>query len=57
MEGAVDREMQARNAEQAAIVALPFDEVTIRQKSAEFAAVRPTSPSPAPVRGENCCRS
>jgi len=36
----LDREMQARNAEQAAIMALPFDEVTIRQKSAELAAVQ-----------------
>jgi periplasmic protein CpxP/Spy len=36
----LDHETQARTAEQAAIVALPFDEVTIRQKSAELAAVQ-----------------
>jgi Spy/CpxP family protein refolding chaperone len=36
----LDREVAARNAEQAAITATQFDEVTIRQKSAELAAVQ-----------------
>ncbi len=36
----LDREAAARSAEQAAITAAQFDEVTIRQKSAELAAVQ-----------------
>jgi periplasmic protein CpxP/Spy len=36
----LERERQARQAEQAGITAVPFDEITIRQKSAELAAVQ-----------------
>ena len=36
--GLLDREAQARQAQQAAINATPFDEVLIRQRSAELAA-------------------
>jgi Spy/CpxP family protein refolding chaperone len=49
----LDREQQARKAEQAAIATLPFDEVTIRQKSAELAAVQAdVAVAQARTRGE-----
>ena len=37
--GLADREQQARQALQVAIAAAPFDEVTIRQRSAELSAI------------------